>query len=76
MADSAAVPTAEVRGGWGGDCLDEARETIMAVMRGRGGRNAQARLLAAKTILAKDFLEHLSDEAILAELRRREGRTA
>lgn len=72
-AAGAAVDPSENRGGWGGDSLEEARETVMAVMRGRGGRNAQARLLAAKTVLARDFLEHLSDDALAAELRRRAG---
>ena len=74
-AELAAIPLSEARGGWGGDCLQEARETILEVMRGEGGRNSQARLMAARLVLARDFLEEISDEALLAEVRRRAGTT-
>lgn len=61
-------------GGWSEDTLEEARQTILAVMRGAGGRNAQARIRAAETVLGKDFLAHLPDEVLLAEVRRRQQR--
>lgn len=62
----------ESLGGWGEDVLEEARQTIVGCMR-IGGRNAMVRLMAAKTILAKDFLAHLPDEQLLAEVERRAG---
>lgn len=59
-------------GGWGEDVLEEARKTIVMCMR-LPGRNAMVQLAAAKTILAKDFLAHLPDEQLLAEVERRAG---
>jgi hypothetical protein len=59
-------------GGWGEDVLEEARKTIVLCMR-YPGRNAMVQLAAAKTILAKDFLAHLPDEQLLAEVERRAG---
>lgn len=56
---------------FGQDTIQEARETILEVMRGSGGRNAQARLAAAKMVLETTFVSHLTDEALIAEVRRR-----
>ncbi len=61
-----------IAGGWGEDVLEEARQIIVACMR-QPGRNAMVQLAAAKTILAKDFLSHLPDEQLVAEVERRAG---
>lgn len=61
-------------GGYGGDVLKEARDTVLAIMRGKGGRGSMMRLMAAKMVLAKDWLEHVSDADLLAEVRRRNAR--
>ena len=53
--------------------LEEAREVVLAIMRGKGGRGAMMRLMAAKMVLGREWLEHLSDEDLLAEVRRRSG---
>jgi hypothetical protein len=53
------------------DVLAEAHATVVDVMRGRGGRNAVARLRAAELLLGKKLLEALSDDDLLAEVRRR-----
>jgi hypothetical protein len=58
-------------GGEGGDLLQEAREVVAAIMRGETGRGAQTRLEAAKLILGEEYLKHLSDEALVAEGKRR-----
>ena len=58
------------------DILEEARATVVDVMRGRGGRGALFRLNAAKMILDKAFLAQLSDEALLAEVKRRADRAS
>lgn len=72
MTQGAAVEQeAENSGGWGGDVLAAARKTVRDVMEGRGGRNSIARLHAAKLVLDKDSLIHVSDEALLAEVDRR-----
>lgn len=54
-----------------GDAVQQARLAVAEVVTGRGGRNAMARIHAAKLILAKDFLAYLTDEELLAEVRRR-----
>lgn len=53
------------------DVLEEARQAVCAIMRGKGGRGAMTRLAAAKLILEPDFLSNLTDEALLAEVKRR-----
>ncbi len=53
------------------DVLAEARTAVTAIMRGKGGRGAMSRLAAAKLILEPEFLRNLSDEALLAEVKRR-----
>lgn len=53
------------------DMLERARVVVVEVMEGNGGRNAQARLSAAKTILEEGYLVHVNDEALLAEVERR-----
>lgn len=58
------------------DTLQRARETLVEVMDGLGGRGAQARLSAAKTILEEGYLVHVPDEALLAEVQRRRERLA
>jgi hypothetical protein len=55
----------------GEDIVAAARQAVGEVVRGIGGRNAAARITAAKLVLAKDYMEHLSDEDLLAEVRRR-----
>lgn len=55
------------------DMISLAKRTVREVMEGRGGRGAQARLSAATIVLEKDYLEHLTDEDLLAEVRRRAG---
>lgn len=55
-----------------GDVLQDARRAIAEVIKSKDpGRNAMARVSAAKIVLAKDFLAYLSDEDLLAEVRRR-----
>lgn len=68
------VENGGVGGAWSQDVLEEARGTILAVMRGAGGRNAQARIRAAEVVLGREFLTHLPDDALLAEVRRRQRR--
>lgn len=55
-----------------GDAIEEARKTVRSVMRG-GGRNALAQLRAAELVLGKKLLDALSDDDLLAEVRRRSG---
>lgn len=54
-----------------GDVVQDARRAVAEVVKGSNSRNAMARLQAAKIILAKDFLAYLSDEELLAEVKRR-----
>lgn len=56
------------------DLLELARVTVRKILKD-GGRNAFAQLTAAKLVLEKDYLQHLSDEDLLAEVRRRAART-
>jgi hypothetical protein len=56
-----------------GDAIATARLTLTELMRGGGGRNAQTRLNAAKLTLADDYLAHLSDDDLRAEVRRRDA---
>lgn len=54
-----------------GDVIQDARRALAEVVKGMGGRNAMARVMASKVVLAKDFLAYLSDEELLAEVKRR-----
>lgn len=56
------------------DLIQQARSAISECVRGSGGRGALTRLMAAKMILDKAHLEHLSDEDLLAEVERRAKR--
>ena len=53
------------------DILEQARATIKAVARGRGGPHAVARAQAAGFVLSNAFLPHLTGEQLLFEVRRR-----
>lgn len=53
------------------DIRAQARLALSEVVRGIGGRNSAARVAAAKIVLAKEYLEDVSDEDLLAEVRRR-----
>lgn len=58
-----------------GDVIQDARRAIAEVVRHKDpGRNAMARVSAAKIVLAKDFLSYLSDEELLQEVKRRNAR--
>lgn len=57
-----------------GDVVALARLALSEVVRGVGGRGAQARVTAALAILDKDYLSNLSDEDLLAEVKRRAER--
>lgn len=54
------------------DVVLASRTALSEVVRGVGGRNAAARVTAAKLILSRDYLEHLSDEDLRAEVMRRQ----
>lgn len=54
-----------------GDLLQLARQAISECIQGTGGRNAQARITAARYVMDKDYLANLTDEDLLAEVRRR-----
>lgn len=54
-----------------GDMAALARLALSEVVRGVGGRGAQARVTAALAILDKDYLVSMSDEDLLAEVKRR-----
>jgi hypothetical protein len=54
-----------------GDVVLDARLALAEAVRGNGGRNVNARVNAARIILEKDYLTHLSDEDLLAEVNRR-----
>lgn len=56
------------------DMLELARVTVRKILKG-GERNAFAQLKAAELVLEKNYLEHLTDEDLLAEVRRRAART-
>lgn len=53
------------------DVVAAARQALAEVIRGVGGRNSAARVIAAKLVLTKDYLEHLSDADLLFEVQRR-----
>ena len=55
---------------WGENVIQEAREIILTIMR-KGDKNASSRLKAAQLVMSNEFLGALSDEQLLAEVRRR-----
>ncbi len=58
------------RGVWGADAIQLARWTVLDLMQ-TTQRNGMVKLLAAKTVLSRDYLEHLTDDDLLAEVERR-----
>lgn len=55
------------------DILSAAREVHAKCLLGQvDPRTAETQRKAALDVMAKDYLQHLSDEALLAELRRRD----
>ena len=64
-------PGGGVGGDFDEDVIAKARKTIAELMGSGAGRGSMVRLLAAQTVLKKDYLTHLSDEDLLAEVRRR-----
>lgn len=55
---------------WTADDIDQARRTVLEVMRGNVEDGA-VRLAAARFVLSPEFVEHLSDDALWAECSRR-----
>ena len=53
------------------DILEHARWTIIEIMRGRIVRDAWAKLQLAQTILSRDYVPNLTDEALIYEVNRR-----
>lgn len=56
------------KGEWTSDVLEDARRTVIQVMRHGSDR---ARLKAAGLVLSKDWLPAVSDDDLLAEVKRR-----